>query len=239
MTPTEIELIHAVDAETRYHALPKCEEPEYRKLHSSHIVPTSIKIDISLFRSTMDRYTEYFKPWSKNRPDMLHLRKGLPLVNLTGRYTDDEDITIGPLDYYNDNNPDKKFLETDITTPTEILYEECFKPLEIMHPYLVRSSILKWDKGANFFPHIDLLVPTPHFRIWGTDNPDSIKLRFKNNNGDFDEIKNVEPGRLYIIDTAEMHDAICTSTTGYQFFIALNIQSYNLLQEIKEQYVAL
>lgn len=233
MTPAEIELIHKTDIDTRYALLPKCDESAYRELHSDFLVPTSIKIDVSLFRNTMKQYSDYFKPWSKNRPDMYHIRKGLPLVNLTGRYTDEEDISIGPLDYYNNNNLDKQFLETEIKIPTKILHEECFTPLEILHPYLVRSSILMWENGANFFPHIDIIVPTPHFRLWGTDNPESIKVRFKNKNDEYDAVENVEAGRLYIIDTAEYHDAVCMTTMGYQFFIAVDLAAYDLLTKIK------
>jgi hypothetical protein len=234
MTSEEIELIHAVDIHTRYASLPKCDEFAYRELHSKPLVPTSIKINVELFKSTMQQYSKYFKPWSKNRPEMFKIRKGLPLVNLTGQYTDAEDPTIGPLDYHNKINPDKPLLETDIVTPTKILYEECFKPLEILHPYLVRSSILKWEKGANFVPHVDTGVPTPHLRLWGTDNPESIKVRFKNNLDEYVEVTNVEAGRIYIIDTAEYHDALCTSTMGYQFFIAVNVAAYDLLNNIKE-----
>jgi len=233
MTPDEIELLHTVDINTRYKLLPKCEELAYRELHSELLIPTSIKIDVPLFQNTMEKYTDYFKPWSKNRPEMLEIRKGLPLVNLTGRYTDDEDLTIGPLDYHNKINPDKQLLETDIITPTEILYEDCFSQLEILRPYLVRSSILKWQAGANFFPHIDIGIPTPHLRLWGTDNPDSIKVRFKNEHDEYVEVENVEAGRLYIIDTAEYHDAVCMTTMGYQFFIAVNVAAYNLLNNIK------
>ena len=234
MTSKEIELKHTVDIDTRWALLPKCDELAYRELHSKSLVPTSIKIDVTMFRNTMEQYSNYFKPWSKNRPEMFKIRKGLPLVNLTGRYTDDDDPTIGPLDYHNKINPNNQLLETDITTPTKILYEECFNPLEILHPYLIRSSILMWEKGANFVPHVDTGVPSPHFRLWGTDNPESIKLRFKNSFDEYVEVTNVEAGRIYIIDTAEYHDALCTSTMGYQFFIAVNIEAYDLLKNIKE-----
>jgi hypothetical protein len=233
MTTEEIKKIHEVNAETRFNLSPKCEHKEYKELHTSLMMPTNILLDILLFRETMDKYSKYFKSWSNNRPEMWEIRKGLPLVNLTGNYTDDNDITIGPLDFYNQNNPTKRFNETDIVSPTPILYEECFNPLEVLHPYLIRSSILKWETGANFFPHIDLATPTPHFRLWGTDNPDSIKLRFKNKDGEFDEMQNVEPGRVYIIDTAEVHDAICVNGTGYQFFLAVKAAAYDLLKSIK------
>jgi hypothetical protein len=233
MTPEEIENLHKVDAATRFELALKCNYDDYKRLHTSLMMPTNISIDVDLFRETMDKYSLYFKSWSNNRPDMWDIRKGLPLVNLTGNIDDNEDITIGPLDFYNKNNPSKRFNETDIVSPTPVLYEKCFEPLRVLHKYLVRSSILKWENGANFFPHFDLKPPTPHFRLWGTDNPESIKLRFKNKNDEFEEMVNVEPGRIYIIDTAEMHDAICIGETAYQFFIAVKAESYDFLNEIK------
>lgn len=233
MTLEEIEKIHEVDATTRFDLSPKCDYKEYRELHTSLMMPTSIKINVKLFRETMNKYSNFFKSWSNNRSDMIEIRKGLPLINLTGKYDEDEDLTIGPLDFYNKNNPNRRYNETDIITPTPILYEKCFDPLKVLHPYLIRSSILKWNNGANFLPHIDLQPPTPHFRLWGTDDPESIKLRFKNSNGEFEEMINVEPGMVYIIDTAEVHDALCINKTAYQFFIAVKAESYEILKKIK------
>lgn len=233
MTPEEIEKIHDVEASVRFEQYPKCQEKEYRELHTSLAMPTTIKIDVNSFRETMKTYDKFFKTWSNNRPEMMEIRKGLPLINLTGNYDDDDDLTIGPLDYYNKNNPTRRYNETDIITPTPVLDEACFEPMHILKPFLIRSSILKWEAGANFVPHRDLETPTPHFRLWGTDNPDVIKLRFENADGELVEIQNIEPGRLYIIDTAETHDALCVNDVGYQFFIAVNSFAYDLLKRIK------
>lgn len=233
MTPAEIENLHKTDYQTRFDMMYKCNADDYNALHTSHLIPTNIKIDVELFRNTMTKYDQFFRDWSKNRPEMLGIRQGLPLVNLTGNHDDVIDHSIGPLDYYNNNHPDNQLHEADITTPTEILAESCFDPLDDIKPYLVRSSILKWHPGANFVPHVDLGVPTAHFRLWGTDNPESIKVRFENENSQFVEIENVEPGRLYIIDTAKLHDAVCIGTMGYQFFIAVMATSYDLLNRIK------
>jgi hypothetical protein len=233
MLPVTLEQIHTIDHQTRERMSPKCSIDEYDALHTDVLMPTSIKVDVESFRDTMRKYNSFFKSWSKNRPEMWEIRKGLPLVNLTGRFDDEDDVTIGPLDYYNKLHPDKKLLECDITIPTPVLHEQCFSPMDILKPYLLRTSILKWDNGANFVPHIDMIAPTTHLRLWGTDNPDSIKLRFESDNAEFVEIENVEPGRLYIINTAIMHDALCTGTTGYQFFISVRATAYDLLKHIK------
>tara|TARA_B110000503_G_C7152159_1_gene415692 strand:+ start:2180 stop:2884 length:705 start_codon:yes stop_codon:yes gene_type:complete len=234
MTSKSIDENHKIDATTRFNLYPKIDIQEYEQLHNSRIIPTILKIDVADFFETMKKYDSYFKNWSNNRPDQIGIRQGLPLVNLTGRYTDDNDITIGPLDYYNKNNPDNRYNETDIRVFTKILYEKCFDPLQILHDYIIRSSILKWKKGANFFPHKDLQPPTPHLRLWGTTDPDNIKLRFENDQGELIEVENVEAGRIYIIDTAITHDAHCVNDIGYQFFIAVASEAYDIMERIKQ-----
>jgi hypothetical protein len=181
----------------------------------------------------MKKYKSYFKNWSNNRSDQLEIRQGLPLVNLTGNYNDEEDLTIGPLDYYNKNNPNNGYNETDIRQKTDVYRENCFKPLHLFDNTIIRSSILKWHKGANFFPHKDLQPPTPHLRLWGTSDPENIKLRFENDNGEFETVENVEAGRIYIIDTAITHDAHCIKDSGYQFFIAVASEAYDTMEQIK------
>mgnify|MGYP000860797393 CR=1 FL=1 len=42
-------------------------------------------------------------------------------------------------------------------------------------------------------------------------------------NNEMIECKNIEAGRLYLIETSTVHDARCINTELYQFFISLNI----------------
>lgn len=92
---------------------------------------------------------------------------------------------------------------------------------------------------GHFLPHFDTWHPTKWLRLWGTTNPEKMKLRYKVKGengvvenkltGDFEkyeEIKNVEPGRLYLHDSLQWHDAFAFEDEVYQFFIALNIDSY-------------
>ena len=39
--------------------------------------------------------------------------------------------------------------------------------------------------------------------------------------------ENIEPGRLYLINTLKWHDAFAFKDDVYQFFIALNVDSYD------------
>jgi len=120
-------------------------------------------------------------------------------------------------------------LENDFKTPTDILNLQCFDVLKSLRKYMVRSSILYWKKGANFDPHWDVILPTVNLRLWGTSDPSNIQLRYKNNE-EMIVCEDVEPGRLYLIETSTIHDATCLQDDGYQFFIALNVNSYETLK---------
>lgn len=223
----------------------RLEESIYNNLHTDVLLPTNIKVEVDSFRNTMEKYAPYFKSWSVNRPELSNVRKGLPLVNVNGDYTITNDFTIGPLDYYNKCNPAQKLLETDITTPTAILNETCFDCFDEIKPYMIRSSILKWSAGANFLPHIDMVIPALNLRLWGTDNPTNIKLKIEKHKTrppwfNFDPSKynfidpdiDIEPGRLYLFDSTIIHEAICEQGSGYQFFIALSLNACETLKTL-------
>jgi hypothetical protein len=214
----------------KYHSYKKLEADDYWAIHKDFLTPTSIQIDLEKFSACMDKYKEHFKPWGNNRPELNDIRQGLPLVNMHGRYDDPNDISIGPLDQYNKSNPDIPYLENDFVVHTEILSDPAFRSLGRLTEYLCRSSILHWHKGANFLPHYDVLVPTVNLRLWGTNDPSSISLRYQLGDEMIEVANTVEAGRLYLIETSTIHDATCIGEDVYQFFLALNIDSYNIVK---------
>lgn len=220
-------------ARIKYENSNKISNDTYWKLHTDFLVPTQIKIDVSDFRHDMSHYQDFFKPWGNNRSELRETRKGLPLVNLNGKFDDDDDVSIGPLDHYNTQNSDRPLLEYDFTRHTQVLDCASLDPLSVLRKYMTRSSILYWKKGAFFSPHWDVLLPAINLRLWGTDNPDSMSLRYKKND-DMIECKNVEAGRLYLIETSTIHDAKCTDTDLYQFFISLNINSLEFVKSLTQ-----
>lgn len=215
----------------KYYSYKKLEADDYWAIHKNFLTPTSIQIDLDQFNMCMDKYRDHFKPWGNNRPELNDIRRGLPLVNMHGKYDDPNDISIGPLDQYNKSNPDVPYLENDFVTRTEILNDPAFSSLDRLTAYLCRSSILHWYKGANFLPHYDVLVPTVNLRLWGTNNPSNISLRYQSGDDMIEVADTVEAGRLYLIETSTIHDASCISNEVYQFFMALNIDSYETLKE--------
>ena len=139
-------------------------------------------------------------------------------------------------------------LEIDFTEPTEALSMKSLDPLNELKIFMVRSCVLKWHIKSHFKPHYDTWHPVRWKRLWGTTKPEGMYLRFKsedttdgfcmwNDTKKEHEIyraeENIEPGRLYIINTLKWHDAFAFNNEVYQFFIALNVNSYELLLKLK------
>lgn len=218
-------------ARIKYEQSNKISNDTYWNLHTQFLVPTQIKINVTDFQHDMSHYQDFFKPWGNNRSELNDIRKGLPLVNLNGKFDDDTDESIGPLDHYNTDNPDRPLLEYDFTRQTQVLDCASLEPLSVLRKYMTRSSILHWKKGAYFSPHWDVLLPAINLRLWGTDNPDSMSLRYKEKD-EMIECHDVEAGRLYLIETSTVHDARCMKDDLYQFFISLNINSIGVLDDL-------
>jgi hypothetical protein len=203
-------------------------EQDYVDLHSSPLVPLDIKVDVEQFVQEIQQYDQHFEQWGNQH---LHLpRYGLALVNLDGHLKKKDPIN-GSLYQWNLHNPNNPILETDCVTSTEVMNLPSLNPLNVFNGHWCRSNILKWNNGAHFLPHIDTFMPAPWIRLWGTTSND-VKIRFAKN-GVMTEYGDVEPGRLYIIDTLKVHDARCEGSTAYQFFLSVVPSALDLLQQYK------
>lgn len=200
-------------------------EEQYKELHTSPLVPLDIKIDVDKFVNEIQEFSLEFEQWGNQHQELP--RYGLALVNETGLFIDDDPIN-GSLYEWNVNNPEYPILETDCFVPTQAMYIDSLKPLSVFDTHWCRSNILLFKDGAEFKPHIDTLIPSPWIRLWGTTT-NNIKLRFAKNNQLID-YGNVEPGRIYVINTALVHDARCEGEEGYQFFLSVFPSAFQLVQ---------
>jgi len=201
------------------------EEEEYEyfdsfyHLHKTFIQPLNIKIDIPLFEEEIKQYHKFFRSWDINRP---HLpRYGISLVNNNGLIRQKVDLGCSVFDQRNKKLPKNKHLNERLFTKKTEVYKnlKSLRPLDVLSDHLLRSNILLWHKDASFLPHLDT-VPRSHsyLRIWGVNNPSIYKFH----SADGDCMINVEPGRLYLIDTTKFHYAKTTGNWLYTFFIALD-----------------
>jgi len=204
-------------------------ETDYKSLHTKPLVPLDIKIDVDLFLSQVVEYQRYFQQWGKQHTELP--RQGLALVNQYGHLQDNDPIN-GSLYEWNVNNPNSPLLETDCLRPTEVLWMSSMDPLRVFKGHWCRSNILLWDKGAEFKPHIDTLLPSPWLRLWGTTS-NTIKLRFAHGN-ELVEHEDIEPGRIYLIDTSIVHDAYCNDEPGLQFFLSVLPSAYKIIKDLSK-----
>jgi hypothetical protein len=209
--------------------LPKLSEPEYKSIHYHHILPTKIKIDTNQFLTEIQQYDNNFVQWGKK---YTHLpRFGLALVNQDGLLKDNDPINAS-LYEWNKDNPNNPIFETDCTTHTEVMNLNSLNPLNVLKGYYCRSNILKWGQDAEFMPHVDTLLPAPWIRLWGCTHPESMELNFYDN--DDNKLNNIEiePGRIYVIDTLLVHTAKSTGPINYQFFLSVNALASNTIKEL-------
>lgn len=203
------------------------EDAEYAQLHPFFLNPLDIKINVQDFNNEIVQFTPFFEQWGNEHT---HLpRKGLALVNQSGNLHLGDPVN-GSLYEYNKNYPETPLLETDFATETQVMNIPSLSPLKQFSGSWLRSNILYWEDGAHFKPHIDTVVPSPWIRLWGTTS-NSIKLRFASNNT-LINVVNVEPGRLYLIDTSLVHDARCEGASGYQFFLSCCTGLYERLRAL-------
>jgi hypothetical protein len=195
----------------------KLEEADYREIHRMALTPTNIVINSDLFNNEIKQWSYLFEQWGN---DHQHLpRYGLALVNQTGELITKDPIN-GSLMAWNRDNPTNPLIETDCRVPTDVMKLASLSPLNLFDGYWCRSNVFKWNEGAYFLPHIDTTVPSYWIRLWAATSPD-IDVRFYN--PDSGELESVpyEVGRVYVIDTSQVHDAYAKENNVHQLFLSV------------------
>tara|TARA_B100000287_G_C20663960_1_gene791113 strand:+ start:46 stop:756 length:711 start_codon:yes stop_codon:yes gene_type:complete len=195
---------------------------KYKKLYNQPLRPTKLKINCVDFVNEVQQYKTCFQKWG-NKTDKGQ-RWGLPLVNETG-VIDEPDDTIQPLDelYFETG---KLLMDVEITEKTVACMMESLEPLRKLYPYMIRSAVLKWHWGAGFSRHRDIELPANHLRLWGTMS-DKMILKI-----DDEEMRDIEPGRIYLIDVSKFHEGISKQNHLYQLFLGVNLDAYDTLEKI-------
>lgn len=224
---------------------------EYEILHTENLIPIDIKINVDDFLQEIQKYSKWHK-WGDKFQELeryalplVNLNGELynneepacwPLDrwNFLNQY---EDTPENFNKFYKDvldDNIDNFLLEYDFKKSTPLLNISSLSPLNQIKKYMLRSCILKWGKGGLFHPHVDTWHPVRWLRLWGCTNPENLKLRFKSESGEkiWNDLKkeyeyykiqeNIEPGRLYLFNALNWHDAIANDLV-YHFFIAIDI----------------
>jgi hypothetical protein len=227
--PETIKVYLSDDVQQRLSILPKINYEDYKLLHKSYLTPTTIKIDNQHFINEIETFRDDFQIWGDGENPYMF---SLSLVNYTGTIKTNPDPTNGSLTYWNIDHPENKFIDTDFRRQTEPMDLDSLKQLQVLDGHWVRSNILKWEAGGGFNPHVDAVVPSGWLRFWGTTSYDGFELSFFEND-QWHTQTNVEPGRIYLIDTATVHIARKYSGTyNYQFFLAVDSNASDKIKKI-------
>ena len=208
-------------------------EQRYKELHTKNLVPLDITIDIDQFTSEISKYDSYFK-YSNHRGKRDIESYSLPLVNSNGKIDNVPEPTVGSLTEWNMLYPEDPYIDIDFTTPTEIMQLHSMKPLQLhFDGHCSRSNILKWGVGGKTNPHIDNKIPAYWYKLWGTTNTDSYVLAFYDEVTDsFIQEENIEPGRIYLIDSAKVYFAKGSLDFIYQYFISVRPSAYETIKKL-------
>lgn len=202
-------------------------EEDYYKLHTETFVPLPFKIDVKAFEEQIEPYKHLFRDWGEEHLEKM-FRKGISVVNMTGRLDMEVDSCIYPQDRYNEKYGTNLY-DMDYRVPTEILDLPCFDCLEPVKKYMIRSAILWWKKGSFFYPHVDCNIPTNYLRFWGTNKAEDYIFEYED---DSHEDIELESGVLYMTDTAKRHWAASLDDDVYTFFFCFDGEAYDTLMEL-------
>ncbi len=204
-------------------------EEDYREIHSKFLVPLNVKIDCDLFLKEITQYSDFFEQWGTEHT---HLpRYGIALVNQDGTLKSKDPIN-GSLYEWNVRYPNSPIIESDCKTSTPVMNLDSLTPLKCFDGYWFRSNIFKWGQGAEFKPHIDSIIPSPWLRLWGTTDAENTEVRCWNpKTKTMKSITGIESGRLYLIDTSQVHDAVSHDEV-YQFFLSVSPTALNIIKEL-------
>jgi len=209
---------------------PRLENKKYRNIHTKNLVPLPIVIDCDLFENEIFLYDNDFEQFGNTHTELQRYSIGLTDLDIP---IDSTPSPVNwPMDTWIVQHPDQSLLDTDFKNANNIMRSlKSLDPMKIFYNHLARCCILKWNTGAHFKPHIDVKLPAPNLRIWGTNDPENNHFCFWDGSKYVAE-KNVEKGRLYLADTSKYHHAYSTDDYVYTFFFALQISSYNILKEM-------
>ena len=218
---------------------------KYLQLHTAPVVATDIVIDPGEFESLMQQHQYAFRSWGEKKKHFP--RYGLPLVNQNGSMYNNPEPVCYPLDEWLEPLAEQDWVfDRDFTQKTPVFEHSVFDPLKRFDDYWCRSCILRWDSEAFFYPHSDTWFPSPILRLWGTTDPDNVKFQFDREfrraptPGTVGSMEpdmvdwqgDIEPGRMYIVDTSLKHTARSQGThPTYQFFLAVHSDAFDLLKQ--------
>lgn len=216
----------------RSSARPKLDADDYYQIHKQILTPLPLKIDCDLFEEEIFYYDRGFEQFGNTHTNLE--RYSLGLTDCKQEVNSSPHPVNWPMDVWNIQHPETPLFDNDFNIQNSTFKAlTSLKCMDIFKHDLARCTILKWNTGGHFKPHIDMVLPTPNLRLWGTNDPDNNHFCFWNEDTQqYEEQINIERGRLYLADTSIYHHAYATSDYVYTFFFALQISAYDTIKQL-------
>jgi hypothetical protein len=212
---------------------PRLNRDSYYDIHKNILTPLPIVIDCDLFEEEIFKYNMQFEQFGNTHTHLQRFSLGLTECEVPIEASPHP--VNWPMDVWNIQHRHTPLFDNDFYIPNDAFksFESLKEFYNVFQNQFARCTILKWNAGAHFKPHIDMVLPTPNLRIWGTNDPDNNHFCFWNSDTlQYERQINIERGRLYLADTSIYHHAYSTSDYVYTFFFALQINAYDTIKKL-------
>lgn len=220
-----------------YHKLQKIPEETYLRLHSEPIKSLGISIDLDLFNKQVAAVEDQFQPWGIN--ENKNNRYGLALTEPLFETNDFPDPANWPLDIWNYHHPNQPVSDADFPVHSKWFdYFTSLKPVyDLFMPHISRTNVTLWNKGGQFYPHIDNFVDTAiNYRLWISNKTgQQHKLLFGNRETDKNLVNysdDLIPGELYLLDTSICHHGIATEDFVCSMLMSVLPSGTEIIEEL-------
>lgn len=212
-------------------------EDIYLKIHKKPIQQLGISINLNLYEQQLKAVEDQFQPWGINKSKQN--RYGLALTKPKFNTDAYPDPGNWPLDIWNYHHPDEPLLDCDLTEPTPWLdYFTSLQPIyDIFNSHICRTNVTLWNKGGQFYPHIDVMTHSAtNYRLWisnktGVQHQLLIGNRENTNNMiNFSDM--LIPGELYLLDTSRTHHGIACDDFVSSMLMSVLPSATSIIEEM-------
>lgn len=219
---------------------PRIDPKKYESMHQGKkFIPLNFTIDLELFNSEVFRLKNKFESWGIRKTELS--RKGIALTETSEKVVHDykSGPANWPLDVWNWYHPEKPLADVDFNSVSK--YSRQFKSLqEILSTFdghLGRTNVTWWNSGDYFNTHFDVDLDHPiNYRLWlsnYTGNEHKLFMGERSPDRNMTQISNeMEPGRLYLIDTSRYHKGEATVDNVFSLLMTLQPSATNLLEKL-------
>jgi hypothetical protein len=224
-------------ARDHFSSLETIPEDKYLELHKKPIQPLGLSIDLDLYNKQIEQAKDYFQPWGINKQK--DNRYGLALTKPRFDTDDYPDPGNWPLDIWTYHHPDQPLIDCDLTEPTKWFdYFTCLQPLyDIFKDHICRTNVTLWNKGGQFYPHIDSKTDfASSYRLWisnKTGDQHHLLIGGRSNINNLVNFSNMLiPGELYLLDTSRVHHGIANEDFVSSMLMSVLPSATSIIEEM-------